>query len=363
MTSSLMGWGMGSSLYNWGYSSYVNPYYSYVPQSTVIVQQQPNTVVVEQPTQTVVAQPYDYSRPLNTEAAQPARDVADPALTTFEKARESYIAGNYDAALTGVNKALEALPNDAVMHEFRGLTLFSLGRYGEASATIYPVLAVQPGMDWTSLSSLYSNVDTFTNQLRKLEGYRDANPDNPAARFLRSYLYLSMGYRDQAKIELGRLVQLQPNDTVSAGLLKVLNSTDESGNPVEQPPTAAASPATTAGGANAPAINPVAPPAEEAKNAPALDAIIGKLTAKPSATDTITLELGADKSFKWNVASGSQAPRGFNGKFEYEEGVLALLSDQNGQRLVGKLSVEPNNQIRFKVVDSPASDPGLLFSK
>lgn len=136
-----------------------------------------------------------------------------------------------------------------------------------------------------------------------------------------------------------------------------------------QPPAAATAAANTAApaaadAANAPAINPVAPPpADDAKPAPALEAIIGKLTAKPSATDTITLELGADKSFKWNVASGSQAPRGFSGKFEYEDGVLALLSDQNGQRLVGKLTTEPNNQIRFKVVDSPESDKGLVFSK
>ena len=359
VSSSLLGWGMGSSLYNWGYSSYSNPYYSYVPSNTIVVQQ---PVVVQQPAQ-VSAAPYDYSQPLNTEAGQPPQAVADPALTTFEKARQDYILGSYDAALAGVNKALEALPNDAVMHEFRGLCLFSLGRYGEASATIYPVLVVQPGMDWTSLSSLYGNVDVYTAQLRKLEGYRDANPDNPAARFLLSYLYLSMGYRDQAKIELAKLVALQPSDTVSAGILKVLNATDDSGNPIEQPPAAAGEVAANVN-TNAPAIDPLNPPAVvETAKSPALDAILGKLSAKPSSTDTITLELSADKSFKWNVASGTQPARGFNGKFEYEDGVLALLSDQNGQRLVGKMSVEPDNKFRFKVVDAPDSDPGLLFSK
>ena len=368
LSSSLLGWGMGSSLYNWGYSSYSNPYYSYMPATTVVVQQ-PNPVIVQQqPTQMAIA-PYDYSKPLNTEASQPPQQVADPALTTFEKARQDYISGNFEGALAGVNKSLEALPNDAVMHEFRGLCLFSLGRYGEASATIYPVLAVQPGMDWTSLSSLYNNVDNFTNQLRKLEGYRDANPDNPAARFLLSYLYLSMGYRDQAKTELTKLVKLQPADTVSAGILRVLNSTDDSGNPIETPPASGAEVAANqpapapATGVDAPAIDPAKPAEDPAKNAPAAEMLNGKFTAKPSTTDTITLELTPEKTFKWSVAAGSQAPRGFNGKYEYTDGVLALLSDQNGQRLVGRLTLVAENQFRFQVVDAPPSDQGLLFSK
>ncbi|MFM7593543.1 MAG: tetratricopeptide repeat protein, partial [Isosphaeraceae bacterium] len=259
----------------------------------------------------------------------------------------------------------EKLPNDAVMHEFRGLCLFALGRYGEASATIYPVLAVQPGMDWTSLSSLYSDVDTFTAQLRKLENYRDANPDNPAARFLLSYLYLSMGYRDQARTELERLVKLQPTDKVSASILKVISNTDESGNVVETAP-APEQPATAA--ANQPASEPAKPGEKEtaasnAANAPAADTLVGKFVAKPSAIDTITLELGADGTFKWSVASGSQTPRGFNGKFEYQDGVLALLSDQNGQRLVGRLTKSDDGQFIFKVVDGPEGDTGLNFSK
>jgi tetratricopeptide (TPR) repeat protein len=352
LTSSMMGWGMGSSLWNWGYSSFNNPYY--MPSNTIIVQQ-PSPVIIEQPLAVQVpAQQqitYDYSQPINTEAPQPSQEVADPALSTFEQARQSYIAGDYTAALNGVNKSLEALPNDAVMHEFRGLCLFALGRYGESAATIYPVLAVQPGMDWASLSSLYRDVNVFTDQLRKLETYRDQNRDTPSARFLLSYLYLSMGYRDQAKTELERLVKLQPNDKVASGLLSLLSSTDESGNPLPPPEGQQPEPAT----AEAPKADPA--------TVPPVTMLSGTFTAKPTDTDSITLVLSADNKFDWKVKSGSQSPRGFSGKFEYDEGVLALLSDQNGQRLVGRLTQLADNSFRFQVVDAPESDPGLVFTR
>jgi hypothetical protein len=174
-----------------------------------------------------------------------------------------------------------------------------------------------------------------------------------------------MGYRDQAKAELERLVKLQPADKVSASILKVLNGTDDSGNMVETPPapdqTAVAN--TQPQPADAAAKPADAAPPADATNAPAEEALVGKFVAKPSANDTITLELGADKSFKWSVATGSQAARGFTGKFEYQDGVLALLSDQNGQRLVGKLTKTGDGQFNFKVVDGPEGDNGLSFSK
>ncbi len=170
-----------------------------------------------------------------------------------------------------------------------------------------------------------------------------------------------MGYRDQAKNELEALVKLQPDDKVSAAILKVLNGTDESGNVLEQAPQPAVA---DAGNTAQPmAVEADQKPEEAAVKAPPVEMLSGKFIAKPSATDTITLELGPDQNFSWSVTSGSQSPRGFTGKFEYQDGVLALLSDQNGQRLVGNLVLESDGTFRFKVVDGPAEDPGLLFSK
>ena len=55
------------------------------------------------------------------------------------------------APLQKTDEALAKLPNDTTLHEFRGLCLFALGRYDEAAATVYAVLSVGPGWDWTTL--------------------------------------------------------------------------------------------------------------------------------------------------------------------------------------------------------------------
>ena len=65
------------------------------------------------------------------------------------------------------------MPNDTVLHEFRGLVLFALGRYKEAAAADYAVLSAGPGWDWTTLSGLYPNVEVYTEQLRALEQYQN----------------------------------------------------------------------------------------------------------------------------------------------------------------------------------------------
>ena len=62
-----------------------------------------------------------------------------------------------------------------MLHEVRALTLFALGKYKEAAASLNSLLASSPGMDWTSMSSLYGNADDYTQQLRKLEAHIKAN--------------------------------------------------------------------------------------------------------------------------------------------------------------------------------------------
>ncbi len=141
-------WGMGSALYSgWGYMPYMNPYYT-AP-----------AVVVQPPV-------YDYSQPINTTSAAPDAAVTDPALTAFDQARDAFKAGNYENALTLADQALKAMPDDTTIHEFRGLDLFALQRYDEAAAVLYGVLSVGPGWDWTTLISLYPDVDVFTAQQR-----------------------------------------------------------------------------------------------------------------------------------------------------------------------------------------------------
>jgi len=172
----------GSRQYQWGYSSYNNPYYSSTPQTDYGAVPQTNYSSV----QTVVA-PYNYTQPINTEAPPPAQDQVTTATTTLDQARDAFAAGNYSQALTLANNVLTSLPNDATVHQFRALTLFALGRYQEASETLYPVLSVGPGWDWTTMSGLYSSQEPYKQQLAALENYVQSHPDMASPRFLLAY--------------------------------------------------------------------------------------------------------------------------------------------------------------------------------
>ena len=76
------------------------------------------------------------------------------------------------------------LPDDPVLHEFRGLALFALRRYDEAAAVVYAVLSAGPGWNWATLVGLYPSVDAYTDQLRALEEYVKQDPTAAAPQFL-----------------------------------------------------------------------------------------------------------------------------------------------------------------------------------
>lgn len=83
-----------------------------------------------------------------------------------DQARNAFYSGDYARALSSLDAALSKTPSDVVLHEFRALCLFALHKYKEAAGTLYAVLSVGPGWDWTTMSGLYSNVDVYTEQLR-----------------------------------------------------------------------------------------------------------------------------------------------------------------------------------------------------
>ena len=102
------------------------------------------------------------------------------------------------------------------------MTLFALGRYDDAAAALYAVLAVGPGWDWTSFVGLYPNVSVYTDQFRALERYVGQNPNSASARFVLAYLYLTQGDTSEGIEQLKRVVALQPKDTVAEGILRRL---------------------------------------------------------------------------------------------------------------------------------------------
>jgi tetratricopeptide (TPR) repeat protein len=153
--------------------------------------------------------------------------TVNEANERFDAARKAFYNGDYAKAQELVEQAIQVLPSDATLHEFRALTLFAQKKFKEAAATLYAVLWAGPGWNKDTMATLYPDWDTYTRQLRALESYVKAHPDEAYAHFLLAYHYLVVGSMDQAIAQLKEVVRLDPKDQLSAALVKALT----------QPPT------------------------------------------------------------------------------------------------------------------------------
>jgi tetratricopeptide (TPR) repeat protein len=322
----LAGWGMGSGLWNLGLATYANPYF-----------------IAAAPVAGVAAPVYDYSRPIDTTAALPSAETADPAMQAFDDARAAFREGDYARALTLTDQALAALPNDATLHEFRALALFAQGRYDQAAGVLYAVLSVGPGWDWATMVGLYPNVEVYTRHLRALESYAGQNPNAAAPRFVLAYHYLTTGDTAAAASMLREVVRLQPSDQLSAAMLGQLTGTSTA-TAEERSPAPPASPSL-----------PGTPPAGPQE-------ITGTWAANPDADRAITLTLRDDNTFTWAFAEKGQVRQTMEGDSSYGNGMLTLVQP-GGATLVGQVTVQPDGRLRFRLVAGSPSDPGLDFRR
>ena len=321
------GWGAATVPWSWGYWPYYNPYCTdpVVIDGTTIDYSQP--IVAASPQYTV-----------NDQAANTAAQstATDQAMQIFGTARESFMQGDYKTALSQVDKAIAVLPNDTVLHEFRGLALFALKRYQEAAGAVYAVLSVGPGWDWTTLSSLYPNVEVYTEQLRALEEYRKQNPKSAEAHFLLAYHYLTCGHTDAAAKEFKEVISLNPKDQLSAQLLASLST-----------PTGAEEPKP---------VEPAAPPKP-------VDAagLVGNWKASRPDGSTIALGLTQGGKFTWKYAQKDK-PQEFSGDYTVADNLLILKQGTNPV-MVGQVTQSAGNRFNFKLAGDNPNDPGLNFSK
>ncbi len=330
-------WALGSSFYNWGYSSYANPYYAEAAVAQPIVFEQ--TIADGAPqTVSVPAFAYDYSQPINTQAEPPPAEVADPAIAKFDAAREAFRNGDYAGALRLTDEALKVLPNDATLHEFRALVLFAAGKYDLASGPLYAVLSVGPGWDWTTMADLYPAIDVYTAQLRKLEAFVTANQSSTAGRFVLAYHYLTQGHIDAAVAQFKQVVALAPEDKLSAQLVRQFAK---------------------------PGTEPATPPATPAPTTPEASVKPGKLpgswTARPTNDTSIQLIIGDDGAFTWTVDSKGKVQK-LAGQWSLANDVLTLAQSGTGGALVGRIAWQAQDRWNFRVIGPGAEDPGLAFS-
>ena len=309
-------WGLNRMSYWFGTGYYENPYYAepLIVEGTTINYAEPITAIPPE------------------SASTPTKESLPPGVTQdgmkyFDAALGLFYEGKYKEALESCNKALASMPKDAVMHEFRALCLFSMGNYKECAATLHPVLAVGPGWDWTTMSSLYPG--TYTPLFRNLEKYVGDNPKSPEGHFVLAYHYLTQGHTDVAATELQQVLKLQPGDTVAQQLLQMLGKS----------PT------------------PTDPPAESDIKID-VATLVGTWTASQGKAN-FELSIDKDKNFTWTYTEGKKK-QSVKGAYALNGNVLAMEPDQGGVMLA-EITEPRGGSFIFRTVGAPKSDKGLTF--
>jgi tetratricopeptide (TPR) repeat protein len=332
-------WGLSALLPSWGYNygyTYANPYY--VASAAPV---------------------YDYSQPIavnsyDTSASDASADVGGAqapapapespqqaeAYQLFDRALAAFKTGDYQSALQLDQQALQQSPHDPVMHEISALCMFALGDYKGAAAVLNNLLAVAPGMDWTTLSGLYGNIDAYTTQLRALEDHCRQKPDDGAAWFVLAYQYLVEGYSDSAVQALQKVVKLQPADHVAQRMLDGLS-----------PPPAAQT-------AAAPPAQPAAIPAAAA--APTTD-LVGSWSAKRDG-DVFELTVDENNQFTWKATPKDKPTIALAGTLAAAGDAILLQSKDQGT-MAAEVKSDGADQFQFVAAGSPPGDKGLLFQR
>jgi len=363
----LTSWALGSSFYNYGYAAYSNPYY--VPTQYVVVDspavnysqpiptqmsyaQPSNTTVIvnndpnQSTTATTPATPTQPGTPPGTgDAGSAATGPNAEATAAYNAAADAFKAGDYNGALKGVETALSKLPADTTLHQFRALCLFALGKYPEAAGTLYAVLSVEPGWDWTSLSSYYPSVSVYTDHLRKLEAYVKANPTATDGHFVLGYHYLCAGHSDAALKQLKIVTEQQPQDQVAAALVRMLSPPADASADPNTPRTAPTPDGTTT---PSPVANPPA-------------SLVGTWKASGQGGGEIALDMKDDGTFQWKYSKDGK-DNSFGGKYEINQNMLVMENNQ-GQTMIARVTDQGGNKFKFEVAGGPPNDPGLLFAK
>lgn len=355
LASTCANWGLGYSCLGYGAGGYVNPYYASIPATVV------------------AASPYDYSQPIivnnyvgkdgeaagagavadesGTTAGEAAKPKADPVV---DKALADFKNGEYDAAVAGLDRAVKASPKDSVLHEVRALSLFALGRYDEAAAALNAVLAVAPGMDWTTMSGLYGSVDDYTTQLRRLEAFCKANPGNAAGYFVLAYHYLVGGHADLAADALEVVVAKQPGDAVAKRLLDAITPPSEAADSKDGKPPAAAEPVKPAAaevGDDSSGTNAAGPETD----------LVGTWKATMG-DDAVELSVKDDFTFTWKATPKGQPAVELSGRISTTADAVALESDKAGTMLA-KVKSLGTDSFEFSLVGAPKDAKPLVFQR
>jgi hypothetical protein len=205
-------------------------------------------------------------------------------------------------------------------------------------------------MDWTTLSSLYDDTDTYTDQLRLLESYCKSNPKDASAQFVLAYHYLVAGYQDEAVDQLETVVALQPKDMVAKRMLESLKPEDAS-DEAPKPTQDTAKEATT---------KPAKTETGSSANEPQTD-LVGSWQANDG-KGTIALEIDDNFKFTWKATSPDQPAVELAGDLMIQGEMMILTNEKQGN-LSGKVASGGVNKFTFTPSGAPDDFKGLVFER
>lgn len=333
-------WSAGPQYYQSGYGQYQNPFMASMPADG------PRSLNYSTP----ILPPFDeklatLDPTLNIDARDDRRrtPAVSAGLKALDAARAAFAEKKFDEALKRTDQALDQMPRDPAVHEFRALVLFARGDYRQAAATIYAVLAVAPGWDWATLSSFYSDPAEMTRQLRQLETFRKQNPDSAEAAFLLAYHYVSCRHVAAARRQFQTAARLLPDDLLIPPLVALMAGASDQ----DLSDTAADD-----GSAGSP------PPAGDP---PTFDLVklIGQWKAQRG-PDTIELTIEDGGKFTWTVTEAGKSRR-ITGNYIAEGNLLQLESRE--KRLLGRITLRERGGFNFNLSANDPADPGLEFGK
>jgi len=343
-------WGLSALTSSWGYGyhyGYVNPYYTAPVVATVSAHDYSQPIVIK-----------SYAEPGDENAAT---DAGPPAVTDssdeqagyrlFDQAREAFKRSDYRTALKFAQQALQKVRNDPVVHEFNALCLFANRQYQPSAAVLNALLAVAPGMDWTTLTGLYGNVDEYTGQLRALETHCKQKPEDSAAAFVLAYHYLICGHADSAKSMLRRVVETQTNDQVAKRMYEAIKGEDE---------IAAAPPSTSDQTVAKPEVQPT-PETVQPDEPPLTTDLVGQWRAERDG-NTFDLSIDEQGQFAWKATPKGKEPTTITGDYRTTEDTLLMDSTDQGT-MAGRVTSGGPDQFQFVVAGGPPGDTGLEFHR
>ena len=229
------------------------------------------------------------------------------------------------------------MPQDAALHEFKALCHFALGDYKNAAVTLYAVLSVGPGWDWTTMYNLYDSLDEYTSHLRKLEDYCREHKESAEAYFTLAYHYLTMDKKDLAIRMYQVVAKLAPNDSVTKQMLEGLGA-----KPIDD--------------------NTSAPAASAADAAPAIpiEKLVGEWKALGPDNVEFKLKLTREGEFTWSYAKAGKT-ESVKGAYGQQGGYLVMETDGDN-KMIADVKLTDNSMMEFQMTGMPSS-PKLLFKK